>query len=145
MREVGALLEARTYHPGRSAANHLAALAAANGIPRARVRVVLDTVGLADVANKRTGGFSLGMSQRLGSALGAVVRHTAAAVGLLYVLPAALSGLTGVAVAKFFPTMIAGNSLAVSKPVADVLSPWVGFEMLCACTWWRRSARTAGC
>lgn len=68
LREVGALLEARTYHPGRSAANHLAALAAANGIPRARVRVVLDTVGLADVANKRAGGFSLGMSQRLGIA-----------------------------------------------------------------------------
>lgn len=56
-----------------------------------------------------------------------VVRYTAAAVGalvgLLYVLPAALSGLTGVTVAKYFPTMIAGNSLAVSKPVADVLSP----------------------
>ncbi|MFI9780283.1 ABC transporter ATP-binding protein [Streptomyces sp. NPDC051956] len=68
LREVGALLEARTYHPGRSAANHLAALAAANGIPRTRVRVVLDTVGLADVANKRAGGFSLGMSQRLGIA-----------------------------------------------------------------------------
>ncbi|MGX1670689.1 ABC transporter ATP-binding protein [Streptomyces sp. NPDC055400] len=68
LREVGALLEARTYHPGRSAANHLAALAAANGIPRARVHVVLDTVGLADVADKRAGGFSLGMSQRLGIA-----------------------------------------------------------------------------
>ncbi|MFH8736709.1 ABC transporter permease [Streptomyces sp. NPDC017964] len=80
-------------------------------------------------------GAYLAMVGLLGIALGAVVRHTAAAigalVGLLYVLPAALSGLTGVTVAKYFPTMIAGNSLAVSKPVADVLSPWVGFGMLC--------------
>ena len=68
LREVGALLEARTYHPGRSAATHLAALAAANGIPRSRVSTVLATVGLADVAGKRAGGFSLGMSQRLGIA-----------------------------------------------------------------------------
>jgi ABC-2 type transport system ATP-binding protein len=68
LREVGALLEARTYHPGRTAANHLAALAAANGIPRSRVRAVLDIVGLTDVARKRAGGFSLGMSQRLGIA-----------------------------------------------------------------------------
>ncbi|MFC9671155.1 hypothetical protein [Streptomyces sp. NPDC056949] len=46
-------------------------------------------------------------------------------------LPGVLSGLTGVTVAKYFPTMIAGNSLAVSKPVADVLSPRVGFGVLC--------------
>ncbi|MET7513798.1 ABC transporter permease [Streptomyces sp. NPDC005480] len=80
-------------------------------------------------------GAYLAMVGLLGIALGAVVRHTAAAigalVGLLYVLPGALSGLTGVTVAKYFPTMIAGNSLAVSKPVADVLSPWAGFGMLC--------------
>jgi ABC-2 type transport system ATP-binding protein len=68
LREVGALLEARTHHPGRSAAAHLAALAASNGIPRARVGAVLDTVGLAGVARKRAGGFSLGMAQRLGIA-----------------------------------------------------------------------------
>ncbi|MFE7160830.1 hypothetical protein [Streptomyces sp. NPDC057636] len=84
----------------------------------------------------------------LGIALGAVVRHRAAAVGalvgLLYVLPAAPSGLTGVAVAKYFPTMIAGNSLAVSKPVADVLSPWVGFGC-CAYAYLQRSAQEAGC
>ncbi|MFE7171715.1 ABC transporter ATP-binding protein [Streptomyces sp. NPDC057616] len=66
LREVGALLEARTSHPGRSAAAHLTALAAANGIPRTRVDAVLDTVGLTDVARKRAGGFSLGMAQRLG-------------------------------------------------------------------------------
>jgi ABC-2 type transport system ATP-binding protein len=68
LRQVGALLEARTYHPGRSATAHLAALAAANGIPRSRVGTVLDTVGLTDVARKRAGGFSLGMAQRLGIA-----------------------------------------------------------------------------
>ncbi|MGX1670690.1 ABC transporter permease [Streptomyces sp. NPDC055400] len=80
-------------------------------------------------------GAYLAMVGLLGIALGAVVRHTAAAigalVGLLYVLPGALAGLTGVTVAKYFPTMIAGNSLAVSKPVADVLSPWAGFGTLC--------------
>ena len=72
----------------------------------------------------------------IGLALGAVVRHTAMAVGLLvgllYVVPAVLAGLTGVTVAKFFPTMIAANSLAVSKPVAGCLSPWVGFAVLCS-------------
>ncbi|GAA2094564.1 hypothetical protein GCM10009801_62700 [Streptomyces albiaxialis] len=68
LREVGALLEARTYHPGRSARHHLAALAAGGGIPRARVDEVLRTVGLAEVARGRAGSFSLGMAQRLGIA-----------------------------------------------------------------------------
>jgi len=65
LREVGALLEARAFHPGRSARAHLAALAASNGIPRSRVEEV---VGLAEVAGRRAGGFSLGMGQRLGIA-----------------------------------------------------------------------------
>ena len=68
LHEVGALLDARAVHPGRSACNHLCALAAANGIARGRVDEVLDQVGLASVARKRVGGFSLGMSQRLGIA-----------------------------------------------------------------------------
>jgi ABC-2 type transport system ATP-binding protein len=68
LREVGALLEARTYHPGRSALNHLTALAAASGVPRSRVDAVLAVVGLTEVARKRAGGYSLGMSQRLGIA-----------------------------------------------------------------------------
>ena len=68
LHEVGALLDARAVHPGRSACNHLCALAAANGIARGRVGEVLDQVGLASVARKRVGGFSLGMSQRLGIA-----------------------------------------------------------------------------
>jgi ABC-2 type transport system ATP-binding protein len=68
LREVGALLDARAVHPGRSAYNHLHSLAAANGIARTRVDEVLEQVGLASVARKRAGSFSLGMFQRLGIA-----------------------------------------------------------------------------
>jgi ABC-2 type transport system ATP-binding protein len=68
LHEVGALLDARAVHPGRSAYNHLHSLAAANGIARKRVDEVLDQVGLTSVARKRVGGFSLGMLQRLGIA-----------------------------------------------------------------------------
>jgi ABC-2 type transport system ATP-binding protein len=66
--EVGAMLEARAIHTGRSAFNHLAAMAATHGIPRGRVNEVIDMVGLREVAHKRAGGFSLGMGQRLGIA-----------------------------------------------------------------------------
>ena len=65
---VGALLDARAFHPGRSARAHLQALAATQGIGRHRVDEVLDMVGLRDVAHRRVGGFSLGMGQRLGIA-----------------------------------------------------------------------------
>ncbi|GKQ39898.1 ABC transporter ATP-binding protein [Streptomyces sp. A012304] len=65
---IGALLEAKGVHPGRSAHNHLLCLAQSNGIPRQRVREVLDTVGLTAVAKKKAKGFSLGMGQRLGIA-----------------------------------------------------------------------------
>jgi ABC-2 type transport system ATP-binding protein len=68
LREVGALLEARAFHPGRAANAHLAALAASNGIPRSRVDEVLGMVGLSDVAGRRAGTYSLGMTQRLGIA-----------------------------------------------------------------------------
>jgi len=68
LREVGALLEARAIHTGRSARNHLLALAATTGITRRRVQEVIELVGLTDVAGKRAGGFSLGMGQRLGIA-----------------------------------------------------------------------------
>ncbi|MEC3981656.1 ABC transporter ATP-binding protein [Amycolatopsis sp. H20-H5] len=68
LHEVGALLEARAVHTGRSAYNHLYALALTTGIPRRRVDEVIDIVGLRDVARKRVGGFSLGMGQRLGVA-----------------------------------------------------------------------------
>ncbi len=68
LHEVGALLEARAIHTGRSARNHLLAMAATAGIGRARVDEVIDMVGLADVAGKRAGAFSLGMGQRLGIA-----------------------------------------------------------------------------
>ena len=68
LREVGALLEAKAIHTGRSARNHLLALAATTGISKRRVQEVIDLVGLTDVAGKRAGGFSLGMGQRLGIA-----------------------------------------------------------------------------
>jgi ABC-2 type transport system ATP-binding protein len=68
LREVGALLEAKAIHQGRSAFNHLWALAQSNDIPRSRVDEVLDVVGLSSVAHKRAGTFSLGMGQRLGIA-----------------------------------------------------------------------------
>jgi ABC-2 type transport system ATP-binding protein len=66
--EVGALLDAHAVHGGRTAYNHLLSLAQSNGIARDRVDEVIERVGLASVANKRAGGFSLGMSQRLGIA-----------------------------------------------------------------------------
>ena len=68
LRVVGALLEARAMHTGRSAYNHLLFLAQSQGLPRSRVDQVLALVGLTEVARKRTGGFSLGMSQRVGIA-----------------------------------------------------------------------------
>jgi ABC-2 type transport system ATP-binding protein len=68
LREVGALLEARAVHTGRSAENHLRAMAATTGIGRRRVEEVIDLVGLREVARKRAGAFSLGMGQRLGIA-----------------------------------------------------------------------------
>ncbi len=68
LREAGALLEARSIHPGRSAYNHLLALAQTHGIGRARVDELIEMVGLAKVARKRAGTFSLGMGQRLGMA-----------------------------------------------------------------------------
>ncbi len=68
LRRVGALLDARAVHPGRTARHHLEALAVTNGISRARVEEVLGLVGLADRADDRAGGFSLGMGQRLGIA-----------------------------------------------------------------------------
>ena len=68
LHEVGLLLEARSVHGGRSAYNHLLALAHTHGIGRARVAQVIELVGLNDVAHKRAGGFSLGMGQRLGIA-----------------------------------------------------------------------------
>jgi ABC-2 type transport system ATP-binding protein len=68
MREVGALLDAKAVHGGRTAYNHLLCLAQTNGLPRRRVGEVLDLVGLGDVARKRARGFSLGMGQRLGIA-----------------------------------------------------------------------------
>ena len=68
LHEVGAMLEAHAIHTGRSAYNHLLALAQTHGIPRSRVQEVIELVGLDEVARKRVGSFSLGMGQRLGVA-----------------------------------------------------------------------------
>jgi ABC-2 type transport system ATP-binding protein len=68
LHEVGALLEARAFHTGRSARNHLLALAATHRIPSSRVEELIGLVGLEGVASRRAGGFSLGMGQRLGIA-----------------------------------------------------------------------------
>jgi ABC-2 type transport system ATP-binding protein len=68
LHQVGALLEARSVHTGRSAYNHLLALAQTHGIPRRRVEELIDLVGLREVAKQRVGKFSLGMGQRLGIA-----------------------------------------------------------------------------
>ena len=68
MRDVGALLDAKAIHGGRSAYNHLLCLAQTNNLPKARVGQVLELVGLSEVARKRSKGFSLGMGQRLGIA-----------------------------------------------------------------------------
>ncbi|GHD45346.1 ABC transporter ATP-binding protein [Mycetocola manganoxydans] len=68
LHEVGALLDAKAVHTGRSAENHLLALAATHSIPKRRVHEVIELTGLQSVARKRVGGFSLGMGQRLGIA-----------------------------------------------------------------------------
>lgn len=68
MREVGAVLEAASFHPGRSGANHLKVYAQAGGIPLRRIEEVLALVGLTDAAGRKVGGYSLGMRQRLGLA-----------------------------------------------------------------------------
>jgi ABC-2 type transport system ATP-binding protein len=68
LREVGAILEARAFHPGRTARAHLTALAASNAIGRRRVQEVLTLTGIDKVADRRAGKFSLGMAQRLGIA-----------------------------------------------------------------------------
>ena len=68
LREVGAMLEAKSFHPGRSARAHLRALAVSNAIPDRRVDEVLGIVGLESAGHRRAGKFSLGMAQRLGRA-----------------------------------------------------------------------------
>ncbi|MEV3855865.1 ABC transporter permease [Streptomyces sp. NPDC050095] len=83
-------------------------------------------------------GAYLAMVGLMGLGIGAITRHTASAVGIFvgitFVLPALLAGTTGTTIARFFPTMIAGNSLAVTVPVDGMLTPWAGFVVLCLYT-----------
>src|SRR5258706_15811585 len=72
MRKVGALLDAKAIHGGRTAYHHLLCLAQTNNLPKRRVGEVLELVGLTEVARKRAKGFSLGMGQRLGISAGPV-------------------------------------------------------------------------
>ena len=80
-------------------------------------------------------GAYLAMVGLIGVGLGAAIRHSAAAigalVGLFFVLPVLLAGLTGTTVSKFLPTFIFSSSLGVSRDVSGVLTPWVGFAVLC--------------
>jgi hypothetical protein len=83
-------------------------------------------------------GAYLAMVALIGIGIGALVRHTGGAivvlVGLLFVVPGVLGGLTGVTVAKFFPTMIAGNSLAATRLDPEMLGPWTGLAVMCLYT-----------
>ncbi|MEO3756580.1 ABC transporter permease [Streptomyces sp. B6B3] len=121
---VGEVVAFVTFFAGRAALTD-AVTAPSLGDPGVFRAVVLAGVYLAQVT-------------LIGIGLGALTRHTAggigALVGVFYVLPAATVGLAGVTVASYFPTTIAANSLAVAKPVADCLSPWTGFGMLCLYT-----------
>ncbi|GGV29657.1 ABC transporter permease subunit [Streptomyces spectabilis] len=121
---VGEVVAFLTFFAGR------AALAA--GVPRP---------DLGDAGVLRAvlmSGAYLGMIGLMGLGIGAIIRHTASAiaslVGVTFVLPALIGGISGPTVAKYFPTMIAGNSLAVTKPVSDMLAPWTGFAVLCLYT-----------
>ncbi|MGH4031432.1 ABC transporter permease [Actinomycetota bacterium Odt1-20B] len=80
-------------------------------------------------------GAYLALIALIGIGVGALTRHTASAiavlVGITFVLPAVIGGVSGPAVAQFFPTMIAANSLAVAKTVPDMLAPWPGFLLMC--------------
>ncbi|WP_306337353.1 ABC transporter permease subunit [Streptomyces sp. KL118A] len=121
---VGEVVGFLTFFAGRAAMG--------DGVPR-------PSLGDAGVLRAvLLSGAYLGMIGLIGIGVGAIVRHTASAVavlvGVTFVLPAVVGGVSGTVVAKFFPTIIAANSLAVAKPVSGVLSPWVGFAVLCLYT-----------
>ncbi len=91
-REVGAVLEATGFHPGRTARSHLRVQALATGMDAARIEDVLDLVGLADAADRRVGGYSLGMRQRLGLAT-ALLADPAAAAAVLAAVAILISAI----------------------------------------------------
>ncbi|MFJ2770712.1 ABC transporter permease subunit [Streptomyces sp. NPDC087300] len=121
---VGEAVSFVTFLAGRAAL--------ADGVPR-------PSLGDAGVLRAvLMSGAYLAMIGLIGIGIGAITRHTASAIGVLvgitFVLPAVIGGVSGTTVAKFFPTMIAGNSLAVAEPVSGMLSPWAGFGLLCLYT-----------
>jgi ABC-type branched-subunit amino acid transport system ATPase component len=154
MREVGALLDATAVHGGRSAYKHLLCLAQTNDIPRSRVDEVIGIVGLEDVAGKRSKGFSLGMSQRLGIAAallgdpdvlmfdehgaGAIIRHTAGAItailGVIFLIPALAQALPNswfADVVRWLPGGEALSPIARSAPPISehLFSAWGEFAV----------------
>jgi ABC-2 type transport system ATP-binding protein len=120
LREVGALLEAQAFHPGRSARDHLAALAA------------------SDAHSGRAGGRGAGPGRPGQRGLGAIIRHTAAAVAVLiggvYVLAQVIAAIAH-PLFTYVPISIVANSLSTTKPmghgVVHMLPPWAGLGMLC--------------
>ena len=125
VRQVGAALDSNTFHPGRSAAQHLRIIATATGLPRRRVDEVLGLPGLSDVAGRRVGGFSLGMRQRLS-------------------LAGALLGDPGVLV---FDEPLKGSTRTASAGSAACCANWrrrtgpCSSPATCSARWRRRSTR----
>jgi ABC-type taurine transport system ATPase subunit len=129
--QAGALLEAKAFHGGRSARNHLLCLALSNGISRARVDEVLDLVGLRSVARRRA------VLALLGFGLGTVMRSSAGAVaalfGVLFVptlLTALLPSSWQDTLGPYLP-MNAGDAIYTVRPEAHMLGPWAGFGVFC--------------
>ena len=155
LREVGALLEAKAFHPGRTARAHLTALAASNAIGRPRVEEVLAVTGIEKAADRRAGksaphatlgqpgvlravlmaGAYPALIALISLGIGAIIRHTAGAicalVGVVFVLPLLFFSL-GISIRntaqKFLPDTMR-NSLIAVKPVAHMLSPGLTFGL----------------
>jgi len=152
---VGALLEAKAFHPGRTARAHLTALAASNAIGRPRVEEVLAVTGIEKAADRRAGksaphatlgqpgvlravlmaGAYPALIALISLGIGAIIRHTAGAicalVGVVFVLPLLFFSL-GISIRntaqKFLPDTMR-NSLIAVKPVAHMLSPGLTFGL----------------